>query len=65
MSAAPPDERTKALRQVYWIAWGAILAGLVLIYFALGRGPTRPAPAGDVLKNLAGVVPLFLSIVLR
>jgi hypothetical protein len=45
--------------------WGAILGGLVLIYLFLGRGPVKPAPAGDLLFNLAGMVPLFVSIVIR
>jgi hypothetical protein len=64
---SPPDApRFKALRLVYWIAWASILSGLVLIYVFLARPDPKPAPAAsDLLKNLAGVVPLFLSIILR
>ena len=57
--------QTKALRLVYWIIWASILCGLVLIYLFLGQPALKPAPASDLLKNLAGVVPLFVSIVIR
>ena len=50
---------------IWWIIWAAILAGLLVIYFALGRGPIKPSPDKDVLKNLVGLVPLFVSIVIR
>lgn len=50
---------------VWWILWAAVLVGLVIVYVALGRGPVKPAPPADVLKNLAGIVPLFVSIVIR
>lgn len=50
---------------VWWIIWAAVLAGLVVIYFALGRGPVKASPDKDVLQNLIGLVPLFVSIVLR
>jgi hypothetical protein len=60
---APGSARTQLL--VWWIAWTAILSGLVIIYLALGRGPVQPAPPADVLVNLVGIVPLFISIVIR
>lgn len=50
---------------VWWIVWGSILTGLVLIYVFLGRGPVKPAETSDLLRNLSGVVPLFISIVIR
>jgi hypothetical protein len=50
---------------IWWIIWGAILSGLVLIYLVLGRGSVKPAPAGDQLVNLVAMVPLVLSIVIR
>ncbi|RXK53743.1 hypothetical protein ESB00_18835 [Oleiharenicola lentus] len=50
---------------VWWIVWAAVLVGLLVIYFALGRGPIKPTPDKDVLKHLIGLVPLFVSIVIR
>ena len=50
---------------VWWIAWAAVLAGLVLVYVFLGRGPVKPSPDKEVLWNLVGLVPLFVSIVIR
>jgi len=52
---------------VWWIIWGSILAGLVIVYFFLGRGRPLPAPvaARESLRGLIGIVPLFVSIVLR
>lgn len=50
---------------IWWILWSAGLVGLLVIYFVLGRGPIKPSPDKDVLKNLVGLVPLFVSIVIR
>jgi hypothetical protein len=50
---------------VWWIIWASILGGLVAIYLALGRGPRPPVVAKDLLVNLVGVIPLFVSIVVR
>lgn len=50
---------------IWWILWAAILGGLILLYVFLGRGPVKPSPDQDVLKNLVGLVPLFVSIVIR
>ncbi len=51
---------------IWWIIWGAILAGLVLLYLFLGRGPVKPvSETGDLLFSLVGLVPLFVSIVIR
>lgn len=51
---------------IWWILWGAILGGLVLLYLFLGRGPVEPVTeTGDLLFNLVGLVPLFVSIVIR
>ena len=49
---------------VWWIIWATLLAGLCVIYVALGRGPTRPA-AANPFENLVGLVPLFVSIIVR
>jgi hypothetical protein len=50
---------------VFWILWGSILIGLVMIYFFLGQGPVKPAVAKDLPLNLAGIVPLFISVIVR
>ena len=65
MTADAPSNQAKARLFIYWIIWAAILGGLVLIYVFLGRGAPKPAPAKDVLVNLAGFVPLFVSVVIR
>lgn len=62
-SPAGPADRQMLL--VWWIAWAAILGGLVILYLFLGRGPVQPSPAGDILLNLVALVPLFVSIVIR
>ncbi len=58
-------QRIRKQLLVWWVIWGSLLAGLGVLYFAIGpvRGPTAPAenPFGD----LSGLVPLFLSIIIR
>ncbi len=61
----PSSPSSKQMLLVWWIAWAAILSGLVVIYLVLGRGPVKPAADKDVLKHLVGLVPLFVSIVIR
>lgn len=64
-SPAPSD--TELLRRrlmVWWIIWVTMLVGIGVIYFQLGRGPLRPA-AANPFENLVGLVPLFVSIVVR
>lgn len=56
---------TRQMPFVWWMIWAAILGGLVLIYLVLGRGPVKPSPQAEVLTNLVGLVPLFVSIVIR
>jgi hypothetical protein len=61
-----PDPQIKAKLLIWWIIWGAVLAGLVILYLAFGRGRPLPKPDGkDLFLNLAAVVPLFISIVIR
>lgn len=50
---------------IWWIVWAGVLSGLVILHLVFGRGPEQPSPAGDILVNLAGLVPLFVSIVIR
>lgn len=59
----PQTARTQLI--VWWVVWAAVLSGLGVLYVMFGRGPVKPSPAGDVLVNLAGLVPLFVSIVIR
>jgi hypothetical protein len=65
MTSDPYLNPTKTSLLLWWIVWGAVLGGLVVIYLMLGRGPVPPSPPADVLVNLAGMVPLFVSIVIR
>jgi hypothetical protein len=67
MIPGPDAARARAQLMVWWILWASILLGLVLLYIFLGRGPVQ---AKDVLPEksltgLVGLVPLFLSIIIR
>jgi hypothetical protein len=57
--------RLKAHLLIFWVIWACILTGLVVIYALLGQGPVKPVVAADLPVNLAGLVPLFVSIVIR
>jgi F0F1-type ATP synthase membrane subunit c/vacuolar-type H+-ATPase subunit K len=61
-SSAPDTIRGQLL--VWWIIWAALLVGLCVIYLTLGRGAMRSA-AANPFENLVGLVPLFVSIVVR
>jgi len=66
MNALLPSEQ-EALRRrlmIWWIIWATMLVGVGVIYFLLGRGPVQPA-AANPFYNLVGLVPLFVSIVVR
>ena len=66
MMPAPTDQRDRPPLTVWWLVWGGLLTGLVLIYAGLGRGPVRLPPAGaHPLAGLVGFLPLFISIVIR
>ena len=58
-------KQAKAMLLIWWVLWASILSGLVILYLFLGRGPVKPSPDKDVLLNLAGLVPLFVSVVIR
>ncbi len=49
---------------VWWVIWSALLAGVVVIYVFLGRGPLPP-PVSNPFPHLVGLVPLFISVLLR
>ena len=65
MLPGPDTERLKTRLLIFWIIWGSILAGLGMIYVFFGQGPVKPVVAADLPVNLLGVVPLFISIVVR
>jgi hypothetical protein len=65
MLPAPDAQRLKGQLMVFWIIWAAILSGLIIIYVFLGQKPVKPVVAADLPVNLAGIVPLFISIVIR
>ncbi len=65
MSDQSPEGKNRQMLLVWWIAWAAILTGLLVIYFVLGRGPVKPVAEKDLLKHLVGLIPLFVSIVIR
>lgn len=66
MISGPDVERIKAKLVIWWIVWGSILSGLLVIYFALTKNKPLPPPvSAELLTNLMGFVPLFLSVVIR
>lgn len=65
MSIKNPTTPAKTLLPIWWILWVAILGGLIVLYVFLGRGPVKPSGHQNVLFDLVGLVPLFLSIIIR
>jgi len=60
------DKQIKARLLVWWVIWAANLAGLVLIYLLLAQGkPLPPVSQENPLQGLIGLVPLFVTIVIR
>jgi hypothetical protein len=60
------DQQIKARLLVWWIIWASVLSGLVLIYLLLAQGkPLPPVSQENPLQGLIGIVPLFVSIVIR
>lgn len=60
------DQKIKARLLIWWIIWASVLGGLVLFYVFLAQGkPLPPASRENPLQGLIGLVPLFVSIVLR
>ncbi|MEO7414634.1 MAG: hypothetical protein ABIZ81_14890 [Opitutaceae bacterium] len=49
---------------VWWIIWGAIFSGVVVIYTFLGRGPSPEREANNMVGFIC-LVPLAFSCVLR
>jgi hypothetical protein len=60
------NQKIKARLLIWWIIWASVLGGLVLIYLLLAQGkPLPPVSRENLLQGLIGIVPLFVSIVLR
>lgn len=61
------DQQIKARLLVWWAIWGATAGFLLLLYFVFAYGKPLPANAAtsELPRNLAGIVPLFISIVIR
>jgi hypothetical protein len=60
------DRRIKTRLLVWWVLWASCLAGVIAIYFLLvGDKPLPPISQENPLQGLIGVVPLFISIVIR
>src|SRR4051812_26962085 len=58
--------RIKARLMVWWIIWAGILGTVCVVYFVFTRNkPLPPAASAELLLNLAGFVPLFVSVIIR
>jgi hypothetical protein len=66
MIPGPHAQRDRVRLLVWWVIWASLIVGLVVIYFLFGRVPLPAGGAGDkVLTGLIGLVPLFVSIIIR
>lgn len=60
------DPQARAQLKVWWILWAAMLPAVVVLQLVVAHKEVDPAiRLGDLLLQLVGVVPLFLSIVIR
>lgn len=66
MIPGPHALRDRTRLTVWWLVWAVMLINLVVLHLVLGRTamPTSPTQ-GDALINLVGLVPLFVSIIIR
>ena len=66
MIRGPDAQRIKAQLMIWWIIWGGVLGGLGMIYFFCGRPkPLSVASTAELLTNLGGFPPLFISVIIR
>jgi hypothetical protein len=63
----PLTQEQKARLVVWWTLWVSILASVIFVYvfFAQGKPLPASAPLKELPVNLAGLVPLFVSVILR
>lgn len=60
------DPRQRAQVKAWWIVWVAMLPVMIGLQLFLPARPAAPVrQASDLFLQLAGVVPLFISIVVR
>ncbi len=61
-----PDPKTRAQLRMWWILWVTMLPWIVGLQLLLPHKAVAPATKlGDLWLQLAGIVPLFLSIIIR
>lgn len=66
MNPGPHAQRDRQRLLIWWLVWASFLVGLAVIYFALNLPPLPAGAAPEkVLTGLVGLVPLFVSIVIR
>ena len=62
----PDNQRRRAQLKLWWIIWAALIAGLCAIWWIIGFLKLQGnGPHANTLIDVVGMVPLFLSIVLR
>ena len=61
------DRQIKARLLIWWVMWASSFGFLLMLYLVLALGKPMPANAvtSELPRNLAGIVPLFISIILR
>jgi hypothetical protein len=61
------DRQIKQRLLIWWMLWSSNLGFLLVLYFLVAQGKPMPVSAvtGDLPRNLAGIVPLFISIIIR
>jgi len=58
--------RIKSHLMVWWIVWAGILGMVCAVYFIFTKNkPLPPAASAELLLNIAGFVPLFVSVIIR
>lgn len=64
--STPEAQRTRAQLKIWWIIWAALLVGLCTLWWLFGfLKLLGNEPRANPLLDLAGLVPLFMSIVIR
>ena len=61
----PAAAELRARLMVWWFLWGGMLASLLSVGAVFGFLRAPEPPGNDPLLNLVGLVPLFVSIVIR